>query len=554
MTDRKKPGFTRRTFVGSAAAIGLTTAGGCGMVGDDNPKKNDASLERWDREVDVVVVGSGTGLMGAVVAAAAGLKVLVLEKSLVIGGTTLISGGVLWVPNNRVMNAEGIQDSREQALLYLENLARGQADRELLEAFVDNGADMLEFTAANSPIDWRVSKVMGKVAEYHANWEGALPRGRSVEVDRPEQDNPEGRHIQGGGAILITKLVEACQRLDINIHTSTPAQRLVTRQTAAGQEVIGVEAEQNGQLQRIRARRGVLLASGGYERDAKLKRHYLRGPSPYTVGAETNTGDGIRMGMALGADLRNMNSAWGITAYKADAEANKNVRGGFTIYAQLERMLPGGICVNRHGRRFCNEAADYASSWRTFHTWENWGEHRYQNIPAFQIFDHSVRRNYTIAARGAKQELPKWVIQADTLDALAERLGIDKDALAATVKNFNRHAAVGKDPEFHRGETAFETHGEGVAATLKPLDEPPFYGIEVTPADLATCGGLRVDGKARVIDVFDRPIAGLYASGNTSGVGGPGALYGGGGGTLGPACTFAYIAGKSIVESQTPVT
>lgn len=535
--------FTRRGFIASAIAAGLTAA--C-----SRPDIEPGVTEHWDLITDLIVIGSGTGLLAALVAASAGLDVVVLEKSPVVGGTTLVSGGVVWVPNNPVMAAAGIKDSRENALMYLQQLAQGQADSELLEAFLARGPEMLDFVAANTSIQWRISEVMGDVAEYHPTWKGAVSRGRSVEPDRSAVPNPDGRHLQGGGAILISKLLEAVVQQGVTIHASTPARTLLAQETASGKQVIGVIADHEGTPMRIRSRCGVLVASGGFERDENMKRHFLRGPSLYTGGAETNTGDGIRMGMALGADLRNMNSAWGMTAYRGDAEINGAARGGFSVYAQLERSHPGGICVNRYGQRFCNEAADYASSWRTFHTWENWGENGYMNIPAYQIFDQSVRRNFTIAGCVEREALPDWIVQADSLDELAAKLGIDRRGFAETLDSFNRFAAVGKDPRFHRGESPYDTDGGGPERTLKPLNEPPFFGAEVAPADIGTCGGLRVDGSARVIDVFGRPIVGLYASGNTAGVGGPGALYGAGGGTLGPAFTFAYIAAKSAIDAR----
>lgn len=499
-----------------------------------------AAGERWDGEVDVIVVGSGTGLVGALVAAAAGLKVLVLEKHSALGGTSIISGGVLWVPNNGVQKREGIRDSREDALLYLRHLALGQADEELIGAFLDHGADMLDFVEKNTSLRWRVSQRMGLIGDYHPEWPGSNVRGRSVEPVRPGTER--------AGGLMIVGLLEAVMARGVELLTECPARRLIAREGAAGREVVGIEAEEHGKPLRLRARRGVLLASGGFERNTEMKRHFLRGPSPYTLGVETNTGDGIHMGMALGADLRNMNEVWGSLVYKADAEANGDHLGGITLMEQ--GGTPGVIMVNRHGERFCNEGGDYDSKWRAFCTWENWGELRYRNLPAFHVYDHLVREQSFVAGKRKDEALPEWMTAAPTLAELAERLGIDQAGLLTTVERFNRHAAKGRDPDFHRGESHYDRHGRAErSASLRPLSmDGPFYGAEVSPADLGTCGGLRVDGRARVIDVFGRPIKGLYASGNTSGVGSPGASYGGGGGTLGPAMTFAFIAGFEIVR------
>lgn len=503
----------------------------------------ETGLSPFDREVDMVVVGSGTGLCGALVAARSGLEVLVLEKQAVPGGTTLVSGGVLWVPNNTIMRREGLSDSREDALTYLHKLSLDQSTAELMEAFVDHGPQMLEFIESASSLRWRVSTLLGKVADYHPEWQGSNVRGRSVE---PAQDG-----VQMYGGVLITALMEACRDAGVEIATEAPARRLIAEQTDRGTRVIGVEAEVDGRRMRIRARKGVLLASGGFERNAEMQRHFLRGPVSYTLGAEGNVGDGIHMAMAVGADLRNMNEIWHQVVYTAEGEESGAMRGGISLWGQIERRYPGGICVNRHGERFANEGASYDVTWRSFHTWENWGELGYRNLPAFAVFDHSVRQKLTIAGRTAAEPLPEWVVEAATLEELAQRTGIDPQGLARTVERFNHHAELGHDPDFHRGESPYDRNGEeGIESTLGPLQQAPFYAAQVSPASLGTCGGVRVNARAEAIDVFGERIEGLYAAGNTSGVGSPGALYGGGGGTLGPAFTFAYIAGRQIAASQ----
>jgi len=521
----------RRLLKGAAAAAALAPAGSALAA---------TSRTRFDHEVDVIVVGSGTGLCGALAAATAGAKVLVLEKHAVVGGTTLVSGGVAWVPNNNVLKREGLEDNREAALGYLRKLSRGQADEEVMEAFVDNGPHMLDFLEANSPLRFRVSLLMGKVADYHPDWAESRQRGRSVET---VQDKPG---MSGG--LLIGGLLQACQAKGVDIRTATPAHRLIVERKGDARHVIGVEALRDGKPWRVRARRGVLMASGGFERNPEMVKHFLRGPMPYTWGAESNEGDGIRMGMDIGADLRNMNECWGQAVYTEDGEKNGKVRGAISLYAQIERRYPGSVCVNRYGKRWANEGAAYDVTWPSFHTWENWLELGYSNIPAFHICDQSVRDTLTVGGAMPGQPLPEWVVQADTLDELAGKLGIDPAGLAATVERFNTNARAGKDPDFHRGESIYDRGGEpNASSTLAPVEKAPFYGISVSPGALGTCGGLRVNRHAQVLDVWGEPITGLYASGNTSGVGGPGALYGGGGGTIGPALSFAFIAGKALM-------
>jgi 3-oxosteroid 1-dehydrogenase len=539
-SSETKAGISRRK---------LLTASGVGAAGLALSQSAQASGScddalSWDRETDVVVVGSGTGLTGALVAAKAGLDVLVLEKGISPGGNTGISGGVAWVPNNSVSKKVGIKDSREQALQYLEHLAQGQADLELREAFVDNGSAMLEFIEDNTSITWRVSKLLGSASEYHPEWKGAVNPGRSVEPEAPSSV-----HFFGG--ILISSLMQSLMKAGGQLLLEHPAEELIWQVGADGQrEVLGVIANHKGKKIRIRARKGVHLASGGFEHNQEMKKHFLRGPSPYSLGVKTNTGDGLRMAMGVGADLRNLNECWGISAYQGEADAFEKDGTAITIIAQIEKRSPGNIVVNRHGERFHNEGADYDSSWRSYLEWENWGDLGYRNMPAFQISDSKVRENASIGGRTKDMPLPDWVVKADTLEELADKLGVDKAGLLTTVKEFNKHARKGKDPIYHRGESDYDTYASGTpAVTLAPVEKAPFYGAQIGPADLGTCGGPRVNGNAQVQDVFGKTIKNLYASGNCAGVGSPGSSYGGGGGTIGPALTFAYIAGNQLARS-----
>lgn len=535
-TKRDETKLDRRRFLGAAAgtvALGATSLAGCAP-------QTAGEKEHFDHEVDVVVVGSGTGLVAALAARVAGLDVLVIEKRQITGGSTGHSGGVAWIPNNNVMKSEGIADDREKSLVYLKKLAGGQASDELIEAFLEAGPEMADFVEANSPLRWRVSKIMGNNADYHPEWPGGMTRGRSIEpvVEREGLYGPE----------LIGGLQKGFEAAGGTVWTETPAKRLIVRHDGENRhEIVGVEAVREGKPIRIRARRGVHLSTGGFEWDFELKQHFLRAPTLYTLGAGGNTGDGLRMAMAVGADLRNLNEVYGITVYKAEAEAVRANNMGATLNAEIEKRTAGTIVVNDRGERFQDEAADYDTTWRSYFAWENWGELRYRNVPAFLLFDGSVRTKGKIAGAGAADPLPPWVFEAPTLRELAEKLGIDPAGLEATVARFNDNARKGVDPDFTRGQSHYDRYGmPDVAITLGPLAEGPFYGAEIAPADLGTCGGARVDGKARVLDPFGEVIPGLSASGNVAGVGSPGSSYGGGGGTIGPALTFAFIAGREL--------
>ena len=537
-TDESEPevgALSRRGFLGATASGLALGASALACAPDEG-----GSEPGWDREVDVVLVGTGTGLVGGLAAAVAGAEVLALEKRSVVGGSTGHSGGVAWVPNNHCMAAEGIVDSRENALRYCNKLAMQQADDVLLEAFVDGAPEMLRFVEDHSPLTFRVSTIMGDNADYHPEWPGAVQKGRSVEpiVERQGLLGPEliegfrQGFVDAGGEVL----------------TDTPVRRLIVAADESGaRRVVGVEAERDGAPFRVRARRGVHLAAGGFEHDLEMKRHYLRGPTPYTLGASGNEGDGIKMAQAIGADLRNMNEVWGISVYVGEAEPLAAHRMGATLNAEIEKRAAGSIVVNARGERFHNEAADYDTTWRSYHTWENWGDLGYRNLPAFLLFDGAARERGTIAGLPSDQPLPDWVVSAPSLPELAEKLGIDAGGLSRTVARFNAFARELRDPDFHRGESSYDRYGQpDKTITLAPLEQAPFCGAEIAAADLGTCGGARVNANAQVLDPFGEVIPGLYASGNNAGVGSPGTSYGGGGGTIGPAMTFAYLAGRAL--------
>lgn len=519
------PGTSRRGFL-AGAAVGLAAIGARTLTGCDDgggaPCEEAASPWTWDREVDVVVVGSGTGLTAALAAAVAGSQVLVLEKSAEIGGSTKLSGGVAWVPNNPVGKAAGHDDSREDALAYVRKMARGQADDALVEAFVDGGAEMVAFVQDHTPLNWQVAALLG---DYHTEWPGAKVAGRSIGPDT-------GTAFQQGPD-LVQALADGVAAAGGEILTATPVVRLIHRIGADGTpEVLGVEARSNGAPLRVRANQGVVLSAGGFDWDATLKRHFLRGPAEYTLGHPGNTGDGVRMAMAVGADLRNMNECWGGVVYKEETAALHAEGKPATLNALIQRRMPGCITINRNGKRFCNEASPYDPAWLAFLGWENWGDLADRNLPAFHLSDRKSKPSTTVG-----------VHQAQTLAELAAMIGVDPAALEATVAEFNANVAAGGDPLFHRGESAYEL---GYGPTLASITTPNFFAVEVAPADLGTCGGPRVNANAQVLNPLGAVIGRLYAAGNNAGVGGPGAGYGGGGGTIGPAMTFAYLAGKHV--------
>jgi flavocytochrome c len=536
MTDSINKAMSRRSFLKTAGMAGAAAAG-TGLLGGVpglNSKVLLAQDVTWAREADVVVIGSGTGQLAAIRAASNGLTAIVLEKAQFGGGTTGISGGGIWVPNNYRMAEFGIPDSREEALEYLSRATFGQSDPELHEAFVDNCNPTVEFLRSVG-IEWQI---MPMFQDYYPEFPGGKPEGRSMSPI----STIEG--ASGGGA-LARMLQAAGEQLGVEYIFSTPAKRLIVDDTG---KVVGVAAEMEGQEFNVRALRGVVVATGGFDHNEKMVKEYLRGPLYYPSAVRGNTGDGQLMGMALGANLRNMNECWGWPVYF-------NEDGGFGIPAlTLELGKPGALCVNRAGKRFFNEAGAYDPATRAFYTYNN-GTHEYENIPAFMITDSGHRSRYTLAYTPPGAEPAAWIKKADTLEELAALLEIDAAVLMATVERFNEYAAQGQDPDFNRGVSAFDqlTGGDRSRTDianpcLAPLTEGPFYAATIWPGSLGTCGGLQINTKAQVVNVWGEVIPGLYAVGNASGSV-MGAGYPGGGATVGAGFTFSMLAADDMTNA-----
>jgi 3-oxosteroid 1-dehydrogenase len=527
---------SRREFIKGAAGVAGVAAVGtlasCVPVTPAAPARPTPEVQVWDKEADIVVLGTGTVCPAALVAHEAGAKVLILEKGTEFGGTTRLSGGGLWMPNNYLMKQAGVVDSRDMALTYLRRVADGQAPEELIVAYVDRCNEMLEWLRDNCGFQWqRSASPTPAFADYYP-FEGAVKGTRQVSILR--EDNV------GAGAGLSKSLKEAIDARAIETMLQTPGKRLVTN--SAG-EVIGVIAESGGKEIAIKASRAVIIGTGGFEHNRELVLHYLRAPLHAANSVTANTGDGLLMGIAVGADLRNMNECWGLPFFKPVPDAYSGIADW-----QLWRGKPGTVVVNKHGERIGNESAAYDASEKAFHTYDT-GTFEWRNIPSFCIFDSGYTQNYALpgAAVGA---VPAWITKADTLDALAAALGIDAAGLKSTIDIFNKNARDGVDPVWHRGEADFDrwTAGDLKRTDLKnpclaPLETPPYYGATIWPGTCGTNGGLRTNANAQVLDVWGNVLPRLYCSGNTMasvmGVG-----YAGGGSTIGPGLTFGYIAGK----------
>jgi len=518
---------------------------------------------------DVLVIGSGaSGLTAALSAASKGASVAVLERGRKFGGSSALSGGQLWVPNNRYQKEAGVRDSASLAIRYLTKLARGRVDQSFIESYVRNSPKALDFVVANTPLQLALREGL---PDYHPEWEGALKGGRTLDpglfdgsslgdeystiLHNPQYHLPGGLHttsqefemlmrgdevpgLKGRkpsmlalGEALVGGLRKGLIDMEVPLFLSHRAVKLILD----GGRVAGVEVISGKGRSTVRARRGVILAAGGFEWNQEMKKAYLTAPPENSAGCETNTGDGVSMGIGAGGATSLMEEAWWFTLILKPGE-----KRGWLVTS--ERTLPGSIMVNAKGRRFANEAMNYSDLGREMLACDP-GSYSFENIPAYLIFDSAYLAKYPVA--GEREKALEFLARGDSIARLAAKLGIDDKNLESTVTEFNRNAEQGKDPEFHRGESYYDRHWGDPSApnpTLGPLTKPPFYGVRMLAGDIGTKGGLTTDGVGRVLGPGGRPLEGLYAVGNSSAsVMGPG--YAGSGATLGPCFTFGYLAG-----------
>lgn len=541
----------------------------------------------WTEQVDVVVLGTGAaGLVAALRAHAEGASVVILEKSDRVGGTTAVSGGVVWIPNNPKMAAAGVPDSRAEALTYLTRIADGRSEADLVERFLDVGPDLITWLEANTPLRF---SALSRYPDYHPEFPGGKPGGRSMETGLFDTkllgewaprlrrspifggtpmtveeattwgvfSNPLGlpyrelgkRYKEGMvcyGGSLIGGLLRACLDRKILPQLKVAARELVTEED----RVIGVVAETDGKERRIRARKGVILATGGFEWSADLNRRFLGGILTHPNSPPTNTGDGLTMAMAVGAGLGNMNEAWwcpSVVVPGEDYDGRQLNRGDFAI-----RSLPHSILVNRRGQRFVNEAHNYNDMMKPFFHFDPVAYER-PNLPAWLVLDHQFLEKYILVTSVPGMEPPEWITRSDTLDGLAAKIGVDVAGLRATVERFNQYAESGVDADFRRGESTYDHfYGDPKQRpnpNLGALVKAPFYALPVFPGAIGTKGGARTDVHARVQHVSGAPIRGLYAAGNVM-AGVTGAGYPGAGATIAMAMVWGSIAGQHAAKES----
>lgn len=557
-------------------------------------------LHMSDREYDVVVVGSGAaGMTAALAAAHNGLSVVLLEKAAHYGGSTARSGGGVWIPGNKALKASGRPDDREDARTYLHSIIGDVVPAEKIDTYLDRGAEAFDFVLDHTPL--KMKWVPG-YSDYYPEAPGGLGQGRSCEptpfngkvlgaelanLEPPYAKAPlnvvvmqadfvrlnlikrhpkgmmralrvgartylakfTGKHLLGMGQAIIAAMRKGLLDAGVPVLLNTPLTELVVTDG----RITGVKATVDGESVTFTARYGVVLGSGGFEHNADMRAKYQRQPitTEWTTGAAANTGDGIVAGMAVGATVGFMEDAWwGPTIFK----------GGKPWFALAERNLPGTIMVNDRGERFGNESAPYVEAVHTMYGGKyGQGAGPGENIPAWLVFDQRYRNRYIFAGLQPGQRFPsRWlendnIVKADTIEELAERIGVPAESLSATVTRFNGFAAAGKDEDFGRGNSHYDRYyGD---PTVKPnpclaeISQGPFYAAKMVPGDLGTKGGLVTDTAGRVLREDDSVIEGLYAAGNSSA---PvmGHTYAGPGATIGPAITFAYLAVLDIVAAK----
>ena len=435
---------------------------------------------------DVVVLGSGAaGLTAALVAKINGARVTVLEKASQIGGTSAWSGGMIWIPNNPHMRAAGIADSKEEALTYLAALSHDLILPELAEAYVDTGPEMVSWLEANTSVRFQMVE---EFPDYHPEFPGGKPEGgRSLEcplmsfhslgdaadrvtvgsnygtapvsmsesnlgraiplgVSHEERARRQIEDLRGCGQSLVGHLFRACIEEGIEIHTDSAAVDLCL----ADGEITGVQYQRGREKHDIKCR-AVILASGGFEWNRDMVRDFLRGPMTHPVSVPSNEGDALKMCMRIGAKLGNMREAWWMPAIEVPTD-----EGFRTHLFASERARPRSIMVNRKGRRFTNEAANYNAFGAAFHE-QDVAAFDYANLPCWFIFDQGLMDRFGFVDIPKGLKAPNWIAQAATAEELAAKLGINADGLRETLQHWNTIVVPQqKDEAFGRGESAHD--------------------------------------------------------------------------------------------------
>jgi 3-oxosteroid 1-dehydrogenase len=534
-------------------------------------------MPSWDRETDVVVLGSGAaGLTAALTAAVGGASVEVYEKTATVGGTSAVSGGIVWIPaHNRMPDHEL---TIEDAMNYLRAQSLGAMDEDLVETFVRSGPVMLDFVESHTDLRFEIATGF---PDYKPELPGGQPAGgrslnavpydlaklgdwrdritsfpadfSNVGIDAETRARIHASVDEASGDVCVagTALIAGLLKglLDKGVTPVTNARAVELTADALG--ITGARIQLSDTVITVHARRGVILACGGFEWDESLVGAFLRGPMHGAVSPPNNTGDGLRMAMAHGADLANMGEAWWVPIVRIPGDTIDGQPRSRSV--RLERTRPRSIIVNRAGNRFVNEAGEYNSMAGAFHYLDPRGG--YVNDPAWIVFDSFHLKRYGFLGVEPGEPVPDWFSPSADLAELGAKTGIDPEGLARTIEQWNSNVAQEVDPDFGRGSSAYDGYwGDERATTLAgktlgPIDTAPYYAVPVSVGAMGTKGGPRTDRDGRVLHVRGTRITGLYAAGNAM-AGVTGKAYGGAGGTLGPAMVFGFRAGRAAATGR----
>jgi 3-oxosteroid 1-dehydrogenase len=543
---------------------------------------------------DFVIIGSGAAsVCAALVMKDAGKSALIIEKEHLFGGSTALSGGVIWIPNNPVQQAAGVKDSVEDARAYLDACAGPESkgsSRARRDAYLAKGPAAIAFLQDHG---LKLLHAHNYACYHEGDYPGGCAGGRAIvpeifdlnalgehagEIDyspefppmtmgetswltlfgrgwkskrialqvglRMMQNKLIGRKLVGLGRSLQGRLLQIALRNKIAYWLGTPVVDLVTQDGA----VTGVIARRGGRDLTVKARLGVLINSGGFSHDKAMREAFTRQPAEleWSVSNPGDTGEVLKIAMALGADTENMDLLWWVPGTLPP-------EGGTNVHV-FEHARPHAIVVDQSGQRFTNEATSYVQIGLNFYERNK----TVPCIPSWIIIDSRHRERYLFISAAPRKTPQSWIDsgfmkKADTIEDLARQCDLPPEQLSATIERFNGFAREGADHDFHRGRSAYArflgdpTHKPN--ASLGTIEKPPFYAVQLWPRDVGTCGGLVTDEHARVLAVGGKVIPGLYATGNaTSSVCGP--SYPGAGASIGASLTFGFIAANHAARSN----